>query len=548
MSSHENLVRRLSVALFAEGYGLAGMGKGQVTLKKDAVLVLLLSHEEFDRWPHLKLGQIGAAQVVLLGGGEEALAQLKSAKPRFTGGRVNLHHLSDTDELWTSGKQTGPVAQALLNRHSLPQVTDQAFGEILRPQLESLKAEVIEQFSFQRSMAGRKTLVTYGLLAVSAVFFVLEMLWGGPDSVPTLVGMGALLRERALGTEWWRMLSYAFLHGSIMHVAFNGYVLFLLGRGMERIVGSERFLIIYVLSALGGGLASSLALQEGHAVGASGAIWGLLAAHGVLAFRPAGLLPESALPGQKKAALTNLGLNVMISFHPQVDWAAHAGGGLVGGLLVASGLVTIGLPRLAELADGQPVVDRKPVWLQAVAASLGILLLGSAAHAQMVGRPWTLKDNPVFVRRTIGESQLSLEVPEHLAPAPTSASRPDVDTAVYGNWLEDVAIFDTLGIVIEPPIPPSRMQAEFQALQGSLHVGLPESAKELGTTAVEADQFLVVRKYRLENGLQLERAAIMTAKFICRVDLIVWPEFYTGVWVGAAQRSVQTCSLPSAPR
>lgn len=546
MPHRENLVRRLSVALFAQDYRLAGMGQGQVTLKKGSQVVLLLSYEDFNRWPVLKLGKIGRAEVVLMGGGAEALAQLKACKPRFTRAQVNLHHLSDDDELWASGGKDGPVAQALTSRHDLPDISNEAFGDLLKPQLEVLKSEVVEQFSFQRALAGRKTVATYGLLSIIAVFFALEMLWGGAESTPTLVRMGALVGDRALGPEWWRMLSCAFLHAGVIHVAMNGYVLFILGRGTERILGTERFLVVYVLSAVGGSLASALLQKGGFSVGASGAIWGLLAAQGMLAFRPRGLLPEAVLPGLKKAAMINLGLNVMISFQPRIDWAAHAGGGIVGGLLVATGLVTFGLPRLAEIANDQPVVDRKPFWLAPGAAILTLTLISGAIYAQIQGQPWTLKDDPVFAQRAIGDSSVGIEVPKHLEARLGANSSTEAVNVVFGDLLGDAALFDTVVFLATATIAPELMQAEFLAMQESLPLGIPSSATEVGQTVVVADEFLVAKTYALANGMHLERALILRPSFGCRVDVVVWPEFHSGVWVGAARRSVQTCGL-SAP-
>ncbi len=76
--------------------------------------------------------------------------------------------------------------------------------------------------------------------------------------------------------QWWRLLSYAFVHGSIMHIIFNMAFLLSVGPVVERMFGSVRFAILYIVSAIGGGFADIYKGQS--AVGASGAMCGLLAA------------------------------------------------------------------------------------------------------------------------------------------------------------------------------------------------------------------------------------------------------------------------------
>ena len=80
-------------------------------------------------------------------------------------------------------------------------------------------------------------------------------------------------------TEWYRIVSSGFIHFGLLHIAFNMYVLFALGPTLERILGHVRFTALYLLSALGGAVASYFFSDiTTVSVGASGAIFGLMGA------------------------------------------------------------------------------------------------------------------------------------------------------------------------------------------------------------------------------------------------------------------------------
>lgn len=170
-----------------------------------------------------------------------------------------------------------------------------------------------------------KPQVTYTLIAINAVVFVLQYLLG-INEVSGNFGMWPI--GIALGGEWYRLLTAAFLHGSILHIGFNMYVLYALGPTLERVLGHARFLLLYVLAALGGSVASyAFSDVRTLSVGASGAIFGLMGALVVAGRR---------LRYDVTQVLVLLGINVVIGFvAPGVDWRAHLGG-LVTGAAVAA--------------------------------------------------------------------------------------------------------------------------------------------------------------------------------------------------------------------
>lgn len=170
--------------------------------------------------------------------------------------------------------------------------------------------------------------VTYVLIAVNIAIFALQFLQG-VDSLAVDYGMWPI--GIAMNGEWWRLFTSAFLHGSFIHIAFNMYVLFFLGPTLERILGHARFLILYILAAFGGSVASYwFSDMNTVSVGASGAIFGLMGALVVAGRR---------LKYDITQVLVLLGINVVIGFiAPSVDWRAHLGG-LVTGALVAAIMV-----------------------------------------------------------------------------------------------------------------------------------------------------------------------------------------------------------------
>ena len=170
-----------------------------------------------------------------------------------------------------------------------------------------------------------KPRVTYTLIGLNVALFLLQYL-GGINEVAGDWGMWPV--GIAVGGEWWRLLTGAFLHGSFLHIAFNMYVLFALGPTLERVLGHVRYLMLYLIAALGGGVASyAFSDMRTVSVGASGAIFGLMGALIVAGRR---------LNYDIKQVVILLGINVVIGFlAPGVDWRAHLGGLITGAAVAA---------------------------------------------------------------------------------------------------------------------------------------------------------------------------------------------------------------------
>jgi membrane associated rhomboid family serine protease len=170
-----------------------------------------------------------------------------------------------------------------------------------------------------------KPTVTYVLIGINVVAFLL-MLVSGIDETATQWGM--FPPSIAIDNEWWRLITSAFLHGGWLHIAFNMYVLYALGPTLERLLGHSRYLVLYLMAALGGAVCSyAFSDVMTVSVGASGAIFGLMGAL-VVAGRK--------LRYDITQVLVLLAVNFAIGFlAPGVDWKAHVGGLIVGAVVAA---------------------------------------------------------------------------------------------------------------------------------------------------------------------------------------------------------------------
>jgi len=175
-----------------------------------------------------------------------------------------------------------------------------------------------------RRVSSGQPVVTYTLVGINVALYLLQQfipgftqaLWFAPAYV------------QAVGYfEPWRMLTSMFLHGSLWHILFNMYALYVFGSMLERGLGRGRYLALYLISGFAGSVAVLLLGDPfTPVVGASGAIFGLFGAFIVL---------QKQMGGSIRGLLILLAINVVIAFLPgsNIAWQAHLGGILVGGLL-----------------------------------------------------------------------------------------------------------------------------------------------------------------------------------------------------------------------
>jgi rhomboid protease GluP len=122
--------------------------------------------------------------------------------------------------------------------------------------------------------------LTQVLVGANVMVFVAMVLASGPSldfTGQVMVHFGANFGPLPSG-DWWRLVTYMFLHGGLMHIAFNMWCLWDLGALCESLYGRWTFACIYLITGIAGGLASVAWNPGVLSVGASGAIFGLAGA------------------------------------------------------------------------------------------------------------------------------------------------------------------------------------------------------------------------------------------------------------------------------
>jgi rhomboid protease GluP len=145
--------------------------------------------------------------------------------------------------------------------------------------------------------------------------------------------MGAIHQASIQEGQWSRLIAAPFLHFGLLHLAMNGWAQWSLGGPLEFLMGSWRFLALWLGSALGASLTSFVFNDTSISAGASGAIFGLLGAFTIFVFFRKDVLPQPVPRSLRNGVLATLLLNLMISFVPGIDMAAHGGGFMTGALL-----------------------------------------------------------------------------------------------------------------------------------------------------------------------------------------------------------------------
>ncbi len=216
---------------------------------------------------------------------------------------------------------------------------------------------------------------------------------------------GANFGPRTLSGDWWRLVTYMFLHGSLMHIFFNMWCLWDLGRLCESLYGRWTFAAIYLITGVAAGLASVAWNPDVPSVGASGAIFGLAGALIASFYLGEFSLPRAAISGTLRSLLIFAGFNL---FFGQVvggiDNAAHIGG-LVSGLILGAAIA-----RLAPL--GAPARRAGVIGMVA----LGVLFCGFGVR-QWRGGPMRIRTFQDSKGDSVTRLQAIVRQQPNLAPA-----------------------------------------------------------------------------------------------------------------------------------
>ena len=222
---------------------------------------------------------------------------------------------------------------------------------------------------------------TYAILGFTIVVYLLQMLsvavYGyAVYQIDWLEIYGARFNTAIRAGEIWRFITPVFLHGSIPHIFFNMYALLSIGSFLERHFGHGRFALLYFLGAFSGNVFSFLLTGEnGYSVGASTAVFGLVAAEVVFFFQN-----QKLFGGQARQAIGNavfiIAVNLFIGLSPGIDNWGHVGG-LLGGAMFA----WFASPRweVAGIFPNFHLQDVREFREIALGAGLVILIFGAMA-------------------------------------------------------------------------------------------------------------------------------------------------------------------------
>ena len=166
--------------------------------------------------------------------------------------------------------------------------------------------------------AGGEPRATIALIVICVLAYLAEGNFGVSGGSGALFRDGALFGPLVADGEWWRLITYGFLHAGLLHIGFNMFLLWLLGRELEPQLGTPRFLGIYFSSLLAGAFGALLLSPNAATVGASGAIFGLMGAAAAILYAR-GVNPFQTDIGM--LILFNLGLGFFVS--ERVDRRAH---------------------------------------------------------------------------------------------------------------------------------------------------------------------------------------------------------------------------------
>lgn len=177
----------------------------------------------------------------------------------------------------------------------------------------------------------KRPYITYALIIINVLLYFIPLLTGSYDK---LINDFCIYAPAIKSGELYRLFTGIFLHGNLLHLAFNCYALYILGMQLESFMGKIKYLIIYLFAGLTGALFSMIFSNYSASIGASGAIFGIMGAIVYFGYHYRVYLGNVI----KSQIIPVIVLNLAIGFLSSgIDNFAHIGG-LIGGFLITMGL------------------------------------------------------------------------------------------------------------------------------------------------------------------------------------------------------------------
>ncbi len=207
-----------------------------------------------------------------------------------------------------------------------------------------------EAMRFARAILKRPATFTILLLVANIFVFLLMTFSGGTENYETLRLFGAKFNSLIEQGEWWRFITPVFIHINWIHLLANMYGLFILGPYVEKLYGSAKFVVFWIVAGIAGVAGSYFAAKygmhegflgrflfrggDGPSAGASGALFGLIGVLFVFGIKFRHELPDGFKQAFGTGMLPTILINLFIGYAlPFIDNAAHIGGLLAGAVL-----------------------------------------------------------------------------------------------------------------------------------------------------------------------------------------------------------------------
>ncbi len=171
--------------------------------------------------------------------------------------------------------------------------------------------------------------ITYTLLGLSIAIYLLQMGTQYALGYDLPAALGLKVNELIARGQLWRLITPVLLHGSIIHIGFNMYALYLFGPRLENNFGHWRFLALYLISGFAGNVFSMM-FTEAPSLGSSTAIFGLLGAHGIFVYQNREFFGQPISRAALSRIIQVAAINLLIGLSPGIDNWGHIGG-LIGG-------------------------------------------------------------------------------------------------------------------------------------------------------------------------------------------------------------------------
>ncbi|WP_125683342.1 rhomboid family intramembrane serine protease [Levilactobacillus yonginensis] len=201
----------------------------------------------------------------------------------------------------------------------------------------------MSQIKYRLSRWNQYPFMTVGLIVIMVLVYGAMTVSGGSTNVNVLITYGAKVNALIQQGEWWRLATPMFLHIGFTHILMNMITLYFVGMQIEAAFGHTRFLVMFLVSGIGGNIAS-FCFSDSLSAGASTAIFGLFGAFMMLG---ESFWQNPVIQQLARTFMAFVVMNIAFDvFTPGIDLAGHIGG-LAAGFLVA---YTVGVPRIGRVS------------------------------------------------------------------------------------------------------------------------------------------------------------------------------------------------------